>query len=75
MADVNDLNVHDVNVRDDVSTNAADFGKVFTLVTFFVGSHGPFRLRIAKDQATGDYINGLINHQVAELRKTTGIGY
>ena len=75
MADVTDLKVHDVTVRDDVSTNAADFGKIYTLVQFFVGAHGPFRLRIPKDQATGDYINGQIDHQVAELRKTTGIGY
>lgn len=75
MATVPDLTVHDVVVRDDVSTLSADFGKTYTLVTFFVGDHGPFRLRIPKEQATGDYINGQIEHQVAELRKTTGIGY
>lgn len=75
MTDVNDLKVHDVVQRDDVSTLSADFGKTYTLVTFYVGAHGPFRLRIPKDQATGEYINGLINHQVSELRKVTGIGY
>jgi hypothetical protein len=75
MPDVNELNVHDVNVRDEVATGNADFGKTFTVLTFFVGSHGPFRERIPKDQATGEKINSLIDTQVANLRRVTGIGY
>jgi len=75
MVDVTDLNVHDVRVFDQVSTLAGEFGKVYTFVNFFVGSHGPFQVKLAKDEATGEKISSAIDHQVAQLRKVTGVGY
>lgn len=69
MADVNELNVHDVVIKDDVDFRPQTFGKTITTVTFLVGSHGPFRLQYPKDQATSDRINSDIDSQVVELRR------
>jgi hypothetical protein len=71
MADVNDLTVHDVQVKDDVDFSPLNFGKARTTVTFWVGSHGPFRLSYAKEQATSTQIKSDIDHQVVELRRIT----
>lgn len=74
MADVNELNVHDVNVKHDVDFRPATFGKPLTIVTFSVGPHGPFRLIYPQDQATSEKINGDIDHQVVELRRIMARG-
>ncbi len=68
MADANDFKVHDIVVRDEASFQPADFGKAKTVVTFWVGKHGPFRNEYSKDAATSQKINGDIDHKVAELR-------
>lgn len=71
MADVNELNVHDVLIKDDVDFRPQTFGQPKTTVTFFVGMHGPFRLEYPKAAATSDRINSDIDHQVVELRRIT----
>lgn len=71
MADVNDLKVNNVTIKDDVDFRPNSFGKTITTVTYFVGLHGPFRLQYPKDQATSDRINSDIDHQVAEIRRVT----
>lgn len=70
-----DLTVNNVTVRDDTDLRPASFGQPLTTVTFFVGSHGPFRVSDRKEIMTSDHINGLINHQVVELRRIAGVGY
>ena len=71
MPDVNDLKVRDVIVKDDVDFSPSSFGKPLTTVTFFVGTHGPFRLQYPKDQATDVRINSDIDSQVVKLRRIT----
>jgi hypothetical protein len=71
MADVNDLTVHGVTIKDDVDFAPSNFGKPLTTVTFWVGSHGPFRLQYPKEKATSTQINSDIDHQVVELRRIT----
>lgn len=69
MADVNDLKVHDVAISDEADFTPRNFGRPLTKVTFWVGTHGPFRLTYPKDQATSTRINSDIDHQVVELRR------
>jgi hypothetical protein len=71
MADVNDFNVHAVNVKDDVDFNPVNFGRAMTTLTFWVGTHGPFRFTWPKEQATSAVMKSAIDHQVAELRRIT----
>lgn len=69
MADVNDLRVHDVVVKDDTDFRPLNFGQPLTKVTFYVGDHGPFTLTFKKGEATSTAINAAIDHQVVELRR------
>lgn len=72
MAD--ELNVHDVVIKDDVEFRPNVFGQPKTTVTFFVGIHGPFRLEYPKAQATSERINSDIDHTVVELRRVLDRG-
>lgn len=69
MADVNELKVHDVQIKDDVDFSPLGFGAARTTVTYWVGLHGPFRLSYPKDKASSAQINSDIDHQVVELRR------
>lgn len=67
-----EFNIHDV-----LQNDAPQFGPGGTIVmtrvvTFYVGVHGPFRLQIPKDQATGDVINAQMNQEVIRLRSSSG---
>lgn len=75
MADVNELKPRSIVIRDETSVAPDSFGQSNTIVTFFVGSHGPFRLVYKKDQATSTKINADIEHQVVELRRITERSY
>lgn len=70
-----DLRVKNVTIKDDTDLRPASFGQPLTTVTFFVGDHGPFRFSDKKEIMTAEHINGLIEHQVVELRRITGVGY
>jgi hypothetical protein len=68
----------DYTVHDMVQSDQPSFGKNGTfstvrVVTFYVGPHGPFRLEIPKEQATGDYIANQIQNQVRELRVANAV--
>lgn len=69
----NTLTVHDVTVSDTVAFGAGGNAIPKTAVTFFVGTHGPFRLQYDKAQATADRINMDIQNQVTLLRSVTSV--
>lgn len=67
--DANALSVHDVVVQQQPRFGPGGSVQTVTLVSFFVGAHGPFRLEYQPTQATAEKINGDIDHQVVELRR------
>jgi len=69
MADANDYKVHDLVQREEASFLPGDFGRPQTVVTFYVGKHGPFRLVYPQGQGTSDKINSDIQHKIVELRR------
>ncbi len=71
MADANELKVHSVVTRDEASFQPADFGKAKTVLTFWVGVHGPFRFEYSKDQATTERMNQDIDSKVQQIRLIT----
>ena len=66
MAD--EFNVHDVAMSDQPAFGANGQVGTATVVQYFVGSHGPFRLSYPKLEATADRINHDIDQQVVLLR-------
>ena len=70
MAD--EYQIHDVNQADQPSFGPTGTVQLMRVVTFYVGSHGPFRLVYPKDQGTADRINADMNQEVVLLRTTSG---
>jgi hypothetical protein len=64
--------IHDVQQSDQPVFAPNGTIQLMRVVTYYVGPHGPFRLQIPKDQATGDYINAQMNQEVVLLRNSSG---
>ena len=69
-----DYPIHDVQQMDTPTFGPNGQVQMMRAVTFYVGTHGPFRLTYTKDQATADVINHDINQEVVLLRATSGAG-
>lgn len=70
MAD--EFNVHDVTMSDQPAFSPTGQVGTATVVQYYVGLHGPFRLSYPKGEATADRINADINQQVVLLRSVAG---
>lgn len=66
MAD--DFTIHDVTVSDQPVFGPTGNVGTSTVVQYYVGMHGPFRLAYPKNEATADRINHDMNQQVVLLR-------
>lgn len=64
--------IHDVNQSDQPVFSANGTIQLMRVVTYFVGVHGPFRIQLPKNEATGDVINAQMNQEVILLRATSG---
>ena len=64
--------VHDVTVSDQPTFGTGGNVGTATVVQFWVGTHGPFRLSYPKQEATADRINHDIQQQVVLLRSVSG---
>ena len=64
--------IHDVKQSDQPVFGTNGTIQLMRVVQFYVGDHGPFRLQIPKDQATGDVINAQMNQEVVLLRNSSG---
>lgn len=74
MVNPNDYNVHDTQVSNQTGFTTGGVVQTRTIVTFYVGAHGPFRLDFAQADATGPAIQAAIDAQVATLRQVAGTG-
>lgn len=70
MAD--EFTIHDVTVSDQPTFGPAGNVGTSTVVQYWVGTHGPFRLAYPKGEATADRINADMNQQVVLLRQVAG---
>lgn len=67
-----DYAIHDVQVRDTLSFGLSGTAQTKTIVTYYVGSHGPFTLTYNKDQATSAQIRNDMETQARDLRAING---
>ncbi len=71
---VDPLAIHDVTVGDQTVFTPTGAAGIKTVVTFYVGVHGPFRLEYDKEAATAEAITHDMNSQVVKLRQLPGVG-
>jgi hypothetical protein len=62
------LNVHDITVKDATTFSPNGSSAEQRIVSYFVGTHGPFTLTYAKADATPDRIKQDIRTHVADLQ-------
>lgn len=69
MADVPNLEIHDVNLRSQPTFGlGGSIGQQYVL-TYYVGTHGPFTLRYSPQQYTPEKARSDMEHQAVELRR------
>jgi hypothetical protein len=64
--------IHDVKQSDQPVFSPNGTIQLMRVITYYVGEHGPFRIQLPKDEATGDVINAQMNQEVVLLRSTSG---
>ena len=69
MPDVNELKVHDVQISEVPSFGLRGQTAFKKVLTFFVGSHGPFVREYPPGQGDTAQMRADIEHQVVELRR------
>jgi hypothetical protein len=74
MGNPNDYLVHDTQVSNQTGFTTGGLIATRTVVTFYVGTHGPFRLDFAQSEATAAAIQAGIDAQVQVLRGVAGTG-
>jgi hypothetical protein len=65
------LNIHDVRVSQTAQYSPTGQVQQVTVVTYWVGDHGPFTSTYGPGEGTSEKITSDMNHQVAELRRIT----
>ena len=68
------LAIHDVTVSDQPTFGPSGSVGTSTVVQYWCGTHGPFRLAYPKQEATADRINHDMEQQMVLLRSVTGTG-
>jgi len=74
MADPQGLDVHDVMMSHQPQFTRTGGVRQMTVVTYYVGDHGPFMLSYNQGDDSADRITSDINHQEAELRRIVMMG-
>ena len=70
-----DLHAHDITVKEQPQFTRSGTVEMHTLVTFYVGHHGPFIVDLLPGQYSPEVVNAKIANKVSELRAITSRTY
>jgi hypothetical protein len=69
------LQPRDFTIRHTMQPNTRGQFEQHTIVTFYLGDHGPFTFDYPPGKYTSDAVRADVVHQITELRRITQVGF